>query len=223
MSKIKIDQIIRSARKTLSLEIADDAQLIVRAPFHAKMNVIENVLFKKRLWIRSKQRLIQKRCLEVHSKEFVAGERFLYLGRRYTLQMVQGEAPLHFQERFYLSEKYVPTARQAFIRWYQEQALETILNRVREYAAVAGLKHGSITISNAAKRWGSCSSEGKLRFNWRLVMAPLRVIDYVVVHELVHLQVKNHSRAFWNKVQMMLPNYKKYAAWLKDNHRLLNI
>jgi predicted metal-dependent hydrolase len=223
MSQIKVDQIIRSRRKTLSLEIAADARLVVRAPFNVKMDTIQNVLFKKRLWIQAKQKIAQKKRLEIQPKEFVGGESYLYLGKPHRLQIVKGKAPLVLQDRFYLSEAYLDNARQEFVRWYKEQALMKIEERVRWYAGVAGLEYKKITISDATRRWGSCSGKGNLRFNWRLVMAPLKVIDYVVVHELAHLQEKNHTRAFWTRVERILPGYKRYSAWLKDNQHLLSI
>lgn len=223
MSKIKIDQIIRSGRQTLSLEIAPDARLIVRAPFKVKINRIEKALFEKRFWIEAKQRLTRQRRLEIHPKAFVAGESFLYMGKAYKLEIVCGASPLRLGDRFYLSEKHSFEGRQEFIRWYKEQAFITIGERVQWYTEAFGLQYKSMTISNATRRWGSCSGKGKLRFSWRLVLAPLKVVDYVVVHELVHLEEKNHARAFWRKVQGMLPGYKKQVVWLKDNQHLLTL
>jgi predicted metal-dependent hydrolase len=78
-------------------------------------------------------------------------------------------------------------------------------------------------ITNAQKRWGSCSHQGNLNFAWRLIMAPLPIIDSVVVHELVHLEVKNHSKAFWNKVEISHPQYKEHKDWLKNMGHLLRL
>ncbi len=180
---IMIDQIIRSRRRTLSLEITPDARLIIRAPRHAKMKDIEECLRKKKRWIEVKQKLFTQRRLE-------AG--------RYQQEIL----PL------------IPA--------YKKDALAKITERVKFYAEKTGLKYKSIAISNALHRWGSCSPKGRLRFTWRLMLAPLEVIDYVAVHELAHLEHKNHSRAFWSKVRQILPDYKKSAAWLKDNQHLLS-
>ena len=76
------------------------------------------------------------------------------------------------------------------------------------YAKKRGLKYNKINITNAQKRWGSCSSKGNLNFSWRLVMAPLPVLDYVVIHELVHLEERNHGKSFWDKVKMLMPDHK---------------
>ncbi len=223
MLKIKIDQIIRSARKTLSLEITPDAHLVVRAPQNIKMAAIESVLFKKRFWIQSKQKMIHKKRSEIHPKEFVNGEGFLYLGRAHKLQIVEDATPFRFQDRFYLSKNHLQLGKHKFIQWYKQRALEKFSERVRWYAKVAGLEYQSIKISDATKRWGSCSAKGNLRFNWRLIMAPAKVIDYVVVHELTHLEEKNHTAFFWAKVQRILPKYQKYVYWLKQNQHLLGL
>ncbi|MBE3127600.1 MAG: M48 family metallopeptidase, partial [Candidatus Atribacteria bacterium] len=110
-----------------------------------------------------------------------------------------------------------------FIIWYKRRAYETISRRVRLYAQKRGFKYNKINITNARKRWGSCSHQGNLSFTWRLTMAPLPIIDSVVVHELVHLELKNHSKAFWNKVGILDPEYKEHKEWLKNNGYLLRL
>lgn len=95
--------------------------------------------------------------------------------------------------------------------------------RVEWYAQIRGFQYNKISITAAQKRWGSCTCGGNLNFPWRLIMAYLAVVDYVVVHELIHLEEKNHSRVFWNKVGMLIPDYKKYQEWLKKNGHLLRL
>jgi len=86
-----------------------------------------------------------------------------------------------------------------------------------------GLRYNRIKITNALKTWGSCSHQGNLNFTWRLIMAPLNVVDYVVVHELIHLDEKNHSRTFWEKVEILMPGYKEHKEWLKKNGHILKL
>jgi len=105
--------------------------------------------------------------------------------------------------------------------WYKERAYEKISERVQWYALKNGFQYNKIKITQAQKRWGSCSSKGNLNFSWRLIMAPLPVVDYVVVHELAHLVEKNHSKAFWSKVKMLMTDYQKQQEWLKRNGHLL--
>jgi predicted metal-dependent hydrolase len=117
----------------------------------------------------------------------------------------------------------LPKAREVFIEWYKKAAYEKILERVEWYLQKTGLKYKEVKITNAQKRWGSCSHSGNLNFPWKLVMAPLPVIDYIVIHELVHLEVKNHTRTFWTKVKKLMPEYEKFEDWLKKNGYLLKL
>ncbi len=221
---IKIEKIIRTKRKTIALQITDNATLIVRAPFDANDEMITRVVSKHKKWIEQKKRDIEKRDPKFSPKEFVNGEGFLYCGRYYRLKIVDNqEVPLKFENGFYLSRNALSQAREVFIEWYKKMAYEKISERVWRYAQKRGFKYNKVNITNAQKRWGSSSSNRNLNFLWRLVMASLPVIDYVVIHELVHLEEKNHTRAFWNKVKMLMPDYEKYKDWLKRNGYLFRL
>ncbi|MFN3599629.1 MAG: M48 family metallopeptidase, partial [Aquificaceae bacterium] len=132
-------------------------------------------------------------------------------------------APLKLEDKFYLSKSALPNAKEVFIKWYKEKAYEKISERVEWYARMAGFKYNKVSITDAEKRWGSCSPKGNLNFSWRLIMAPLRVIDYVVVDELCHLEIKNHSKAFWIKVKTLMPDYRDCEMWLKEYGYLLRL
>ncbi|PIR20713.1 MAG: metal-dependent hydrolase [Deltaproteobacteria bacterium CG11_big_fil_rev_8_21_14_0_20_47_16] len=109
----------------------------------------------------------------------------------------------------------------SYIRDYKKQALQIIASRVRFYAIHIGVSPKVVKVNNAQRRWGSCSHRGSLNFSYRLIFAPLPVLDYVVVHELAHMKHLNHSQAFWAVVATILPDYKKHHRWLKQNgHRL---
>jgi predicted metal-dependent hydrolase len=218
MTEIMIDQIIRSKRKTLSLEITHDARLIVRAPKTASFGFIEKFILEKRLWIQDKQKLVKEKHSMSQPKKFVNGEEFLYLGNAYRLCIVTDNTyPLLFFQEFYLSVKYLPKARQLLIDWYKQEAYRKIKERVDLYSRLFGLKYNKFSITNAQKRWGSCNAKDNLCFSWRLIMFPLQIIDYVVIHELAHIKEKNHSIRFWNKVRIMIPDFKKSRKWLKEN------
>ena len=224
MTEIKIDKIIRSKRRTIALEVARDAGLIVRAPYRTPLDFIEKVVFKKRFWIKEKQEFVRDRCEKVVPKEFVNGEGFLYLGDMYKLEFVDDlNMPIVFKDGFQILRKYCNNAKEILIAWYKAQAYQKISERVIWHSSLSGLKYNKIKISGAQKRWGSCSAKGNLNFSWRLIMAPLRVLDYVVVHELAHLEEKNHSKRFWNKIKIIQPDYEQYKDWLKENRHLLDI
>jgi predicted metal-dependent hydrolase len=206
------------------LEVTRDASLIVRVPKRASIKLIKEIVNKNQFWIRKKQDIARKKCQQIAPKEFVDGEGFLYFGDVYKLIITDSRNPaLKFDNAFYLSREHLGNARELFIDWYKERAYKIIAERVNWYSSASGLKYNKIKITNAQKRWGSCSIKNNLNFSWRLIMAPLRVIDYLVVHELAHVEEKNHSKRFWNKVKVMLPNYVQQRKWLKDNEHILNI
>ncbi len=220
---VQIDQFIRSRRRTIAIQIRPDGQVMVRAPLRAPEKLIREFVESKASWIRRKQAEVLKH-VPVTGKHFREGERFLLLGREHALTMVEKQrAALTFKGQFVLSKNALPRAAKAFEQWYKAQALKVLGERVKFYAAKHGFKPGRIRITSARTRWGSCSSKGTLSFTWRLVMAPLEVIDYVVVHELVHLKVKNHSKTFWSSVAALMPDYKRHVDWLKKNGRFLTL
>lgn len=218
----QISKIIRTSRKTVALYIQKDGSLVVRAPFHIRNEEINQFVYKKRFWINQKRRLINERNRLRAQKEFVNGEGFLYLGEMYKLRIVNNDAPpLVFNGEFLFSKRYLTNAREVFIQWYKERAKEKVTERVDLYTFRAEEKYNKINITNSQHRWGSCGSKGNLNFSWRLVMAPLKVIDYVVVHEITHLTEKNHAKKFWRKVKILSPDYELNRKWLKENEHLL--
>ncbi len=224
MDNIKIEKIIRSNRKTVALQITDDATIIIKAPYHADDDTVLKLVVKHKGWIEKKLEEINKRNSKSGKKEFISGEEFLYLGNYYKLTIAENQnKPLIFNNGFYLLKDYLPVARNIFIQWYKDKAYKKIKERVEFYAQKRGFKYNCINITNAQKRWGSCSHNNNLNFSWRLIMAPLPVIDYVVVHELVHIVEKNHSKDFWSKVKIIMPDYENYDGWLKKNGHTLRI
>lgn len=214
---ITVDQLIRSKRKTLALIVKPDGSLIVRAPLRASRKSIQEFVKKNRGWI-EKNRAKALAALPPAPTQYVAGERFVYLGTAYPLEIVSGQQEhLLLDESFKLAESAQSDAAPAFERWYREQARQILQERVDFYARRYGLQYKRIGITGARTRWGSCSSTGSLNFSWRLVLAPLEVVDYVVVHELVHTVIHNHSKQFWDRVESIMPDYKECRKWLRKN------
>jgi predicted metal-dependent hydrolase len=214
---IQINNLVRSKRRTIALIVERDGSLTVRAPNRAALTDIESFIREKSAWItRTRERL--QAIHEVPKKQFVDGEKYLFLGETYELELVKPQKPvLQFRDGFYLGHSSQKHGEQAFTLWYKAQALKVIGERVEFFSQIHGLVPGRIKITSARTRWGSCSPNGTLNFTWRLVMAPLDVIDYVVVHELVHLKVKNHSKRFWNGVQRIMPEYHLHRKWLRKH------
>lgn len=219
---MKIDKLIRSRRKTIGLQITNDARLIVRAPLFASEDYIQKLIERKASWIRTKMEYFRQRQSKITVRNFLPGEEFLYLGRPYLLQAVDDlPKAVILDGSLKISTVVLANARDHIESWYKAQALLHITLRVEYFAGITGLKYKTIRINNATTRWGSCGYQDTLNFTWRLIMAPARVIDYVIIHELMHLKQRNHSRRFWAEVKAMMPDYKLDEHWLKHNgHRL---
>lgn len=225
--EIKIDKLVRTNRKTYFLQITADASLVVRVPKKASMKQINEILNQKRSWIVKKITQAKERLKTTKPKLFIEGEDFLFMGRKYTLVLSKitengNDSNIYTNgENIIVPEKYAPHMKEALINWYKYQSHKIIPDRVANYADIFHIKYKVIKITSAQTRWGSCSGHGNLNFSWRLMMAPLEVIDYVVIHELAHVNIKNHSVNFWNKVALMYPDYLKCKHWLRENQSKL--
>ncbi len=219
---IVIDKLVRTPRKTIALIIQPDGSLIVRAPLRMSTGRIHTFVETHADWV-AKTRVKLKAAVPLPVKQYTEGEIFPYLGKSYPLKIVPRQrSRLDFDgKRFLLAKSAVPKAKEAFIRWYKIQAANLLQERVERLARAEGFHYQRIRISSARTRWGSCSSSGSLSFTYRLIMAPLDVVDYVVAHELVHTQVRNHSKKFWERVGQVMPDYKLFRVWLRKNGRFL--
>jgi predicted metal-dependent hydrolase len=222
VSDIPIDKLIRSRRKTIGFQITNDARLIVRAPFSASENLIHKLIRSKESWIIAKQDYFKQRKNKILIRRFVPGEEYLFLGQSYSLVAVENlPKAVVLDQSLMISRVVLGNARDHIENWYKAKALDYITQKVQYYAQITGLKHESIKVNSATTRWGSCGRKNTLNFTWRLVMAPPRVVDYVIIHELVHLKQKNHSHKFWEEVAKIIPDYKQDERWLKQNGHLL--
>jgi predicted metal-dependent hydrolase len=148
----------------------------------------------------------------------------LYLGKKYPLQTrMNKKAVVELEDKFYVASNNPQATIHYLTAWYKIQARKIIQQRITPLSQLSGLSYNTISITDASTRWGSCSSNKNLHFNWKLVMAPPPVIDYVIAHELSHLTEMNHSRAFWEKVRRMFPLYRQYRTWLKRHGHTLTI
>ncbi|MDP1547343.1 MAG: SprT family zinc-dependent metalloprotease [Anaerolineales bacterium] len=218
-----IDKLIRAKRRTIALIVERDGSLTVRAPKRAALRDIEQFIHEKTDWIRrSREKL--KSIIVPPKKEYTDGEKFPFLGSGYELRLVKAQRPsLKFNDGFTLSVTAQSRGEQTFVRWYKEQALQIFSERIQYYAGLHGFTPKQVKVNSARTRWGSCSANGTINFTWRLVMAPLEVIDYVILHELAHLRVKNHSQTFWRLVESMDSDCKEKRKWLRENGETLTL
>ena len=219
-----IDRIIRSRRKTVALIVTPEGQLEVRAPQRLSRDQIEDIATQKANWILKNLERSRQASAMVSKRELADGAHIWYLGASHPLHVNEhGTGRVQFSTGFTLPKSALPKATDLLTAWYKNQARQLLGERTAYYAQQFDLKYRSIRITSARTRWGSCSRLNALSFTWRLVMAPLEIIDYIVIHELAHIVQKNHSRAFWEQVEKMLPDYRSRRAWLKANGRLLDL
>lgn len=220
--------IIKSKRKSLSIAVRPDGNLLVKAPLYMPDSEILKWVKTKTGWIIRQRTKIIEQQLENQPKQYVTGAHFLYVGQEYELdvRISVGRAGMVgiVEDKIVLFSRNDDAAevQRILTGWYIKQAKVLIPKRVRFFAEQMGESFSNISIKNQKKRWGSCSSARNLNFNWRLIMAPQEVLDYVVVHELCHLRQMNHSKEFWNEVELVLPDYKMHKKWLEMNGHLLN-
>lgn len=217
-------KIVKSKRKSLCIEILDNQEIILRVPLKAKEKDIINFILKHKNWIEKKLKILKDREGKYRPKNFVDGEKFLFLGNYYELNLVEKQkVSLLFNDGFYLKKSKRERAKEIFKKFYKNKAKDIISERVKFYAEKYGFKYNKIKITSANKRWGSCTHKNNLNFSYRLVMAPLDIIDYIVVHELVHTKNKTHKKSFYDEISKILPQYKLKEKWLKENGYLLKI
>jgi hypothetical protein len=214
-------------RKTLVIEISPDLSVTVRAPRRATRASIQDLLEKKSTWIAKHLNRFGEIRPYTAPKQFIPGERFLYLGQEYQLavhpcvdkphvRIIRDQIDIGLPENI-LPEEYPQAARAALILWYRDHAIARIEEYLVKYAQVLELPVPPFTAKLLRKRWGSCSARNRLNFNQNIVMAPAIQIEYVVVHELCHFRHKNHSARFWHHVSSVLPEYKERRMALRKD------
>jgi predicted metal-dependent hydrolase len=223
-------ELIRSQRRTADIVIEPDGRVIVRAPQTIPVERIEDIIESKRLWIY--KNLAEWRDLNATRviREYRNGEGFLYLGRSYRLLLVadQVEPLLLKGGRFCLRRDLVdrgeiPAAKAAFRDYFITRGFERITQRVAYFAPKAGVTSDKLDVRELGHRWASCSPNGNLAFHWKCMMAPPKIIDYIVVHELCHFHHLDHSDAFWNEVDKVMPDYTARKEWLRKNGAAMDL
>lgn len=213
-----------SDRKTINISVERDRSVIVRVPKGFSKEKIECIIQSKESWINNKINHEQKYPIIVEPKEFISGETLMYLGKNYQLSVVDENFDgVKFKQRFLISKSNQKDANKWMKNWYWEQAQVKIEPKVIMYAQQLGVNYREVKISDMRYRWGSCTPTNNIIFNWRLIKAPLYVIDYLVVHELTHLIETNHTPEFWNIVSIQIPQYEKAKKWLIKNGYLLEV
>ena len=217
-------EVVRSRRRTLAIAVESSASVVVRAPMTLPAQKILEIVEQKADWINNKLAFWQKAQEEKLQRESGQRKSLLYLGQYYSLQLEVIPGLKKDSVRLETEKIVVQTGdakperiEKALNKWYRERAQELITQRVLYYGRFFDGKPSTVQIKEQKKRWGSCTYDNKLLFNWRCIMARPQALDYVVVHEMSHMVQKNHSPAFWQIVETILPEYKLEKKWLKEN------
>ncbi|MDD2585610.1 MAG: SprT family zinc-dependent metalloprotease [Syntrophomonadaceae bacterium] len=213
--------VIRTRKRKKTIELTfDNGQLVVRSPFGVSYKEIDRLVRDKAAWI-----LQQKEYIKQYSpsqKQFVAGEEFFFLGEQYQLKMPQDTDKVFTQECLLcVPMGDIDRTRQLIKKWYFQQAQEIINSRINYYQSLMGVQVKKVKIKEQKTLLGSCSYLGNININWKIIMAPYEIIDLIVVHELVHIKVRNHSAEFYREMGKILPDYRQRQKWLRENRFLL--
>lgn len=222
-------------RESVSLSIDESLELTVTAPMTMTSDEIEEVLESRHEWILEKLYGLKEQEGPPYPKEYLSGEKLQYRGRQYPLEVVEGDVPqpeLSFDGQTFTLRTHrfdegaddvsVRRKRQAVVDWYINQAEEDLPARASRFESRLGLKDVTVEVGEIDGRWGEYDNE-TIRLNWRLVRAPVRIQDYVLVHELAHSVHDEHSDAFWNTVGALIPDYEDRREWLRVNGNSLAI
>lgn len=212
-------------KKTISIAIDRRQGVVIKAPRHTSTKFIENVVKEKASWIASKFQIIESLGI-IQPKQFITGERFHYLGHDYRLLVaeslngVKGVRLEDGQITVRIPAKYFQKTDSEFVKnklihWYKQQAQIVISELIDKHSFINDLLPDQFKIKNLKSSWGNCN-RNNLSFNWRLVMVPIELIEYVVVHELCHLKQKNHSKEYWQLVESIIPDYRNQRKHLRQ-------
>lgn len=214
-------KLIRSPRLTLVMQIYPDGSIVVRAPNLTPFSIIEAFVIRQQNWIEKKRAMLMQKPVLIRT--YTEGEQFYFLGNLYALHFSDAQiTPIELSDRLCVASRHRHRAKKIIENWYNMKAAPYLISRAQELSQLHGIIPKQIKLSHAKRRWGSCSPKGNINLAYRLIMAPKEVIDYVIIHELVHLFLPNHSKHFWQKVYELVPDYKAHRNWLKQNHYLLN-
>ena len=206
-------------RKTLGITIERDGALVVTAPDDTPIEEIERLTREKGLWIYRK--LAEREFLigPTRDKEYVPGETFYYLGRAHRLRLVDqpGVPPLRLQHGWFELKRDAAEQGEAYFSvWYAQHGAPWLARRVELYAPRVGVQPASVKVQDLGYRWGSCGAKS-LNFHWRTLQLPTSAIDYIVVHELVHIVEPRHDQAFWSRVERAMPDHESRKTWLAEH------
>lgn len=223
-------KVVYSQRRTMSIEVNLKGEVRILSPQKVSTKSILDVVEKKGSWICKKQDELMEKNLIKPTYNYESGEKFLFQGKEYTLFIkhdIEAKNPKVLIDSDFIKVIYKDvnseTIKYILELWYRERTLEIVTKRVEKYNMFFKDKPKELKVKQQKRRWASCTYDNRILFNWRISMAPIEVVDYIVVHEMCHMDFKDHSINFWNRVRCVMPDYEIHKTWLKENGLKLDI
>lgn len=229
--RLHYSQRLDKRRKNIQLRMLPTAVVEIITPGKLTAAEIEHIITLKSKWLTGRLHKLSTLAANPINLCLTTGSQLLYRGEPRTLTILAGGSKPEISLTPAAVLVTVPTGAEAepeamaerlLKAWLVRQAGELFLDKTRQWAAIIGVRPARITIKDQKTRWGSCSSLGNINYNWRIIMAPPGVADYLIIHELCHLLVPNHSVRFWEQVGRFSPEYRECRKWLADNGKLLS-
>lgn len=211
-------------RKTIKIKFTSPILIEITAPAGYPLKALEEMLEKKSAWLIKQLDKLTELAENPINKELIHGAQILYLGQPKTLIITKGPkttVTLSTNSIEVALGPNAPSLSSILLEWYVKNSSATLAEKTKYWAKLIGVQPLRLTIRDQKTRWGSCSTRGSINYNWRIIMAPTEVVDYLVVHELCHLKHPNHSAQFWQCVGEFIPDYKARRHWLHENGSLL--
>lgn len=220
-------------RQTLSISV-EDGQVLVTFPSGTEEKTYKQILHKKAPWVLKQLAEYEEMSAATHTLQFRSGEKLPYLGRYYRLKVQkkiisapeirfskgQFEAILPQQVS---TEEHRDHLYPLYRDWIIQKGNSFANKRITRFTQRLGEVPRDLKIRNMEKRWGSCTPQGRILLNWRIFLAPVSIVDYVLAHELAHLKEMNHTPAYWSTLRMLLPDYEERKEWLRVNGNQLHV
>lgn len=200
------------------MQITENGELVVKAPRWLPQFEINRFINSKERWIEKTLGKFAQRSADSIVHTFESGDQFYYLGQLYPLSLSEEYGSrVTFKQGFYTKSASKSEVKSKLVKWYKTKAKELLEIRLMTYAQQNDFSFSKMRISSAKTRWGSCTGKNVVSLNWKLIMMPQEIMDYVIVHELCHTVHHNHSKNFWHLVESITPDWKSKRKWLREN------
>ena len=221
----------RDRKRTASIQVSPANEVSIIIPKDLPDDKVKSLIRRKTPWILSKIKFNQEVKYPHKPKEFVSGEAFQYLGRNYRLKVITGgkegvelkNGRLNVRISQGNSDSNDEKLKSLLMDWYIRNAERKLKERILRFADRIGVTFNGIRIKSLKQRWGSCTKDGGVVFNWKIIIAPIAVVDYVVAHELCHMRYHDHSKEFWALMQRVMPDYREKKEWLRVNGAMMGM